>query len=317
MSKCNHPECETKEALPFKCNYCQKLFCTKHRLPENHNCENLHLAKERAFRKQKQEIIPETKVISKREERKQKRQEKRMRTEVVYDPSDDHYYATGPDGQLYSVKTKGKGKDSIFLSQIADSFTSGWEILDIVICSVIILLSFGFTSIFMSNIPWLYLVFIAPIIIFAYIMTFIPRKLMIKKFGYSSRYVLTKIGLLITVVTIISPIKFIFPGLLVIPESQYLTKKEHGISGAIGPIINTILGIGFILLGWLLPNPLVGIIFTVGAFITSQLTIIYILPFRGTSGKKLLEWSWVLFAILIVFNLAIIIGCCFMGVLGI
>ena len=69
MSKCNYPECETKEALPFKCNYCQKLFCTKHRLPKNHNCENLHLVKERAFRRQKQEIIPETKVISKRDKR--------------------------------------------------------------------------------------------------------------------------------------------------------------------------------------------------------------------------------------------------------
>ncbi|MHA1585151.1 MAG: rhomboid family intramembrane serine protease [Promethearchaeota archaeon] len=38
-NKCNVPNCtETMTYLPFKCKYCGKTFCKKHRLPENHNC---------------------------------------------------------------------------------------------------------------------------------------------------------------------------------------------------------------------------------------------------------------------------------------
>jgi Zn-dependent protease len=34
--KCQY--CGKEEALPFKCQYCQGLFCSEHRLPENHAC---------------------------------------------------------------------------------------------------------------------------------------------------------------------------------------------------------------------------------------------------------------------------------------
>jgi predicted nucleic acid binding AN1-type Zn finger protein len=27
--------------LPFECNYCNKIFCQDHRLPEQHNCDGL------------------------------------------------------------------------------------------------------------------------------------------------------------------------------------------------------------------------------------------------------------------------------------
>lgn len=316
MPKCDFPECETKEALPFKCSYCQKLFCTKHRLPENHNCEKLHLGKQQLPREKRLAAEKEVKSLSKREKRRSKREERRNSAAIDYDSSDENYYSVGQDGQLYSVKLKDKQKDRLFLSMVADGFTTGWEALDISISLVIILFSFGFTSIFMSNIPWLYLVYIAPIILLAFLNTFLPRKLLVKRYGYSSRYLLTRIGFIVTIATIISPIKFIFPGLLVVPESNNLTKNEQGISSSVGPIINTILAIGFVLLGWLLNDPLIAIIFTVGAFITSQITFSILIPLRGTTGQKVFKWSWVLWAIMLAFNLAILIGCCFMGALG-
>jgi Zn-dependent protease len=34
--KCQY--CGKDETLPFKCQYCQGLFCSEHRLPENHSC---------------------------------------------------------------------------------------------------------------------------------------------------------------------------------------------------------------------------------------------------------------------------------------
>jgi Zn-dependent protease len=37
--------CGKEEALPFKCQFCQGLFCAEHRLPENHNCQEIDKAK--------------------------------------------------------------------------------------------------------------------------------------------------------------------------------------------------------------------------------------------------------------------------------
>jgi len=39
MSKCE--QCGEEVLFPFKCNYCGKIFCSEHRLPENHQCPNL------------------------------------------------------------------------------------------------------------------------------------------------------------------------------------------------------------------------------------------------------------------------------------
>lgn len=41
--KCDY--CGREEVLPFKCQYCQRLFCAEHRLPENHNCAQIGIAK--------------------------------------------------------------------------------------------------------------------------------------------------------------------------------------------------------------------------------------------------------------------------------
>lgn len=40
--KCSY--CGKEEVLPFKCPYCGEYFCSEHRLPEHHECLNLHLA---------------------------------------------------------------------------------------------------------------------------------------------------------------------------------------------------------------------------------------------------------------------------------
>lgn len=37
--------CGKEEVLPFKCQFCQGLFCAEHRLPENHSCSEIERAK--------------------------------------------------------------------------------------------------------------------------------------------------------------------------------------------------------------------------------------------------------------------------------
>lgn len=37
---CDKVGCNDLDFLPIKCQYCQKYFCTKHFLPQDHQCEN-------------------------------------------------------------------------------------------------------------------------------------------------------------------------------------------------------------------------------------------------------------------------------------
>lgn len=39
MAKCNH--CAEETDFPYTCNYCDRQHCSKHRLPEKHNCPSL------------------------------------------------------------------------------------------------------------------------------------------------------------------------------------------------------------------------------------------------------------------------------------
>lgn len=39
---CSLKNCKLKNTtLIGNCNYCNKIFCIKHRYPESHNCENI------------------------------------------------------------------------------------------------------------------------------------------------------------------------------------------------------------------------------------------------------------------------------------
>lgn len=46
MAKCS--ECGKEISMPFRCKFCGKTFCSKHRLPENHQCEGLEEYKKKA-----------------------------------------------------------------------------------------------------------------------------------------------------------------------------------------------------------------------------------------------------------------------------
>ncbi len=46
------------EGLPFVCKFCGHSFCTKHQLPENHNCEGLDKWKRGELKKFKKPIGP-------------------------------------------------------------------------------------------------------------------------------------------------------------------------------------------------------------------------------------------------------------------
>ncbi|TLX69113.1 MAG: hypothetical protein E6L03_01175 [Thaumarchaeota archaeon] len=34
--------CDANESIPFRCNYCDKLFCQMRRIPVNHSCVSVN-----------------------------------------------------------------------------------------------------------------------------------------------------------------------------------------------------------------------------------------------------------------------------------
>ncbi len=315
MALCDYPGCERKEALPFRCKYCGKSFCTKHRLPENHACEQLHLSKSPISIAHESKIAVKGQVDDQTSDSPAKDQ---RFTTYDFDDDDSQYYGQGSDGTVYNIKpTKRQTQRKAMFSQVGDSFTTGKEFLDIIIGSLIVILSFGFTAILMSNVRWAFSGFLIAIILVSYLSTIIPRKLLAKRFGCTSRYMLTKLGLLISALTIISPIKYLSPGMLVIPELDFISKKRSGIISAIGSIINITLGVAFILLGIFLADPSIAILMLTGAFITSQITLLRLIPMRFLPGKRILNWSWAIFTIMLVLTLAIFIMSILLGVMGV
>jgi predicted nucleic acid binding AN1-type Zn finger protein len=47
--------------IPFRCNYCNLIFCSEHRLPESHNCINMPKSDWATYRKIQQARLQTTK----------------------------------------------------------------------------------------------------------------------------------------------------------------------------------------------------------------------------------------------------------------
>lgn len=313
MAKCDLPDCEIKEALPFKCRYCGKVFCTKHRLPENHNCEQLHLGKSPLSTKS--DLIDKSNGET---EDRDLEKESFVTYDFVDENTDSYYYTADEEGQPLRVKSAKQRLSGRFTStRLGDSFSTGYEVLDIMIGTIVVILSFGFTAIFMSSVPWIYSGIIIGIILVSYLSSIIPQKLLVRRNGFESRYVLTWIGFLFTLITIISPFKYLSPGTLFIPQIDYMQKKQAGIISSIGSIINVSLGICCIFLGIFLSEPLIAIVFISGAFIVSMLTIFNLIPLNFSPGKRVLNWSWIIFLALLLPAIGIFITAILFGVLGI
>ncbi|NHJ48810.1 MAG: hypothetical protein FK733_13585 [Asgard group archaeon] len=332
MAKCDYPGCENREAFPFTCRYCQKSYCRIHRLPENHKCEKLHMGvspiasskativedadftiEEGEFEEpviDEKSMKKEQRVLDRRRRRAERKLKRQAQIDREYskqrDNRDDFYYKQDDTGNMHSAKMPERlFRDRMFLSLIGDHFTTSYEIFDFLIGLVIIALTWAIPSVLFSQFRWLFTPFLMLIVILSYTLLIIPQKLMARRFGCKSRYVLSKIGMLITVVTAISPVRFLSPGMLVVPEINFLSKKQQGLISFIGPLVNLVIGLAYLSLGaYFYTVPTLGEISRLmlnGSLFISQLTILGLLPFGLSRGRKVYSWNKIIyFSMLIV-----------------
>jgi predicted nucleic acid binding AN1-type Zn finger protein len=66
VPRCAVPACTDRVArIVGDCRYCQSRFCSRHRLPEEHDCANMSEVKEASFKRNQDKLMAEKCVAAK------------------------------------------------------------------------------------------------------------------------------------------------------------------------------------------------------------------------------------------------------------
>ncbi|MFB0561735.1 MAG: AN1-type zinc finger domain-containing protein [Candidatus Lokiarchaeia archaeon] len=322
MVKCEF--CGKGEYLPFKCRYCSGYFCIDHRLPENHNCSSALQISEK-----KNNLMKSAKSVKMEDNSKRKGIEK----DLV------------PRRTIYDRSIIKLGKISTSKREIAHLFIATFIILVVVFSSLmynliwlfinglgdlvfgtLIWMVFNGLSGFVSYIPWLsnfLLVFqidnalwLGLIVVASFLLHEFAHKFVAQIYNLWAEFRLILSGALITLVSILSPLKFLVPGAVMISgPTDWHTVGKTSLSG---PLVNLILG--SILFGLTFIFQDVGVqslfsqvnlyqILLIGASINADLGIFNMLPFGPFDGLKVMKWSfpiWLaVFSLLLIFRVVL------------
>lgn len=168
--------CGTEETLPFRCNYCKKFHCAEHRLPENHNCPDLWMAKKPV------EAPPPAKLPIRRR---------------LLDPGWLRDYRITYTAQPRRI-----------------AWFTPTELQHLAIGAVLVL-AVGLTALRLILPLWA-LVVAALIVAGAFIIHELGHKFVAQNHGLWAEFRVNPLGVVLTVISIFSPFKIIAPGAVVI-----------------------------------------------------------------------------------------------------
>ncbi|GEM_PF-59917 len=310
--------CGKEDYLPFRCRNCGGYFCIEHRLPENHNCTSTLLVSEKGNKLGRTPAKMETK----HEERTFDRDIVPKR--IIYDK---------PAARLARIVPSKKEVAHISIA----TFIVLVVVFSSLIYSVVWVLSSGLgnfvfgTLIWMvlsgltwlvSFVPWLsnfLLVFqidnalwLGAIVVVSFLLHEFAHKFVAEMYGLRAEFRLIFSGVLVTLVSIISPLKFLAPGAVMISgSSDWHTVGKTSLSG---PLVNLVLGIILLGLSFVFQNSTVQSLFSqvnlyqiliVGASINADIGIFNMLPFGPLDGLKVMRWKFPVW--LVVFSALLVI----------
>ncbi len=247
--KCQY--CGESVDLPFRCQFCGGYFCGNHRLPENHACPEIQ------------------RVISLRKE------------ERAHAPAKMSASPAGTQEYIYVPASRVKPKRS-----------SPKEVLHLSVGALVVL-AVGFSYIFQPEFLtpqgiWLWngaaLAFTA-----IFMLHELAHKAVAMHNGLWAEFRLSRLGLLITALSIVLPMKFISPGAVVI--SGEANKKTIGLTAFAGPFTNLVLSPVFFGLYFLVSNYAVSFIMLSGAWLSSWIALINLIPYGIMDGAKIMWWN--------------------------
>jgi Zn-dependent protease len=130
-------------------------------------------------------------------------------------------------------------------------------------------------------------------IIFVYGLAFLlhefAHKFMAQRLGYWAEFRLNQQGLMLTLLSFISPIKIIAPGAVMIVGA--MKKDDYGKISIVGPLTNIILGGVYLVILVTTRNSFIASLANVGIIINSSLALFNLIPFGVFDGAKIMQWN--------------------------
>lgn len=129
----------------------------------------------------------------------------------------------------------------------------------------------------------------------------LAHKYVAQNYGLRAEFRLNMTGLLLTAISVVSPIKFIAPGAVVI--AGFADKNQMGRTALAGPLVNIILTSVLLIVLPALGSSGVYRAVLAGAAINAFLALFNLIPFSVLDGQKVYVWNRRYWAVLLVISL--------------
>jgi Zn-dependent protease len=127
------------------------------------------------------------------------------------------------------------------------------------------------------------------IFISAFLLHELAHKFAAMRLGYWAEFRINALGLLVTLLSFLSPIKIVAPGAVVVGVPFY--SRSFGWIALAGPLTNILQALIFLVLRMVTGDSMVGLLAEVGVSINAVLALFNLIPFGSLDGAKILRWS--------------------------
>ncbi|OFX17437.1 hypothetical protein A3K71_03805, partial [archaeon RBG_16_50_20] len=131
----------------------------------------------------------------------------------------------------------------------------------------------------------------------------LAHKYVAQGYGLWAEFRLNMTGLLLTAISIVSPIKFIAPGAVMI--AGFADKDRMGRTAIAGPLVNIVITTALLIVLPVLPSAALYQAVLAGATINAFLALFNLIPFAVFDGQKVYAWNRRYWAALILISLAL------------
>ncbi|MFP3951325.1 MAG: AN1-type zinc finger domain-containing protein [Candidatus Bathyarchaeia archaeon] len=132
----------------------------------------------------------------------------------------------------------------------------------------------------------------------AFLLHELAHKFTAQRYGYWAEFRLNQLGLMITLLSFLSPFKVVAPGAVVISGLMY--RDDYGKISVAGPAANIAQAIVYLALSLLNINSVISFLCYIGMMINSSLALFNLIPFGIFDGAKIMSWNrkiWLLTAL--------------------
>jgi len=261
-------KCGQETFLPFQCPYCGGQFCTAHRLPENHACPKIELA--RSSRQEEAAVFQAPKSYEYSVTFGQPRMTK---GKVYFSPKEVKHLAVA------AALVMGIGLSLLLYPEIFGTADSA-SLTAVSVYAIVLTLSF-----------------------FAHE---IAHKVTAQRRGLWAEFRLTMWGVVLTLVSMLLPVfKIISPGAMMVSNSANL--EDMGKVSVAGPAVNIFLSAVLFggALSSVTFAPDLAVVLLLAAFLNGYMAVFNLIPIGILDGFKIFSWNKKIWATMFAISVAL------------